>query len=190
MQRTRNIDRWLATWEAINPTKLAGIKDTDALAPFLKSANTFWKGSDVHDTENLGYTYPDIEKGNPEVTRQKFNKLEAWSIPDMPEAIDFKNWIPPDHPKEREPLDLSTAWVYSDGKIGYRKLSPPSQKKGNSIKPTASHRQAAAPIVTPEMSSRVPAPAADQAPMGIPATVSSSATPKVGQWYVDMEVER
>jgi hypothetical protein len=160
------------------------------LAPFLKSANTFWKGSDVHDTENLCYTYPDIEKGNPEMTKQKFNQLEAWSIPDMPEAIDFGSWIPPNHPMERQPLDLSTVWVYSDAKIGYRKLSAPSQKRGNSVKSAVSHRQAAAPIVTAEMSSRVPAPAANQAPMGILATVSPPATPKVVQWYVDMEVER
>jgi hypothetical protein len=66
------------------------------------------------------------------VTKENFNKLEAWSVyqPDPTTGIptEIQNWTPPVAPDQRKPLDLSDAWVYSDTKIGYKKLSPPSQK--------------------------------------------------------------
>jgi hypothetical protein len=179
----------LAVWESINKAKLASLSQGgEVLVPFLKTANTYWKSSDTHDTENLGYNYPDIDKQNPEVTKQKFNQLEAWSVPDQPTFTQFQNWIPPDAPKERQPLDLSDAWVYSDAKIGYRKLSSPSQKKGLSGKIAVSHRQAASAFSAAGFSPEESAPGLHQVHMGVPAP--STATTKVWQWYVDMEVER
>lgn len=185
-----NIDRWLAVWEAINQNKVPGLTDGEVLAPFLKSANTYWKASDAHDTETFGYTYPDIDKQDPAATTQNFIQLEAWSIPNQPQITQFQDWVPPEAPAERQPLDLSTAWVYSDAKIGYKKLSTPSPNKLIANKMTLSHRQATNTVAAAEISLKEAAPGAPEAPMGILSTPSAPPTEKTWQWYVDMEVER
>ena len=68
--RFSQIDRWLAIWQKMNPNSWFSDdeQNKDPLKSFrnvIKSAGEkdtgYWKSLDCKETENFGYTYPDIQ---------------------------------------------------------------------------------------------------------------------------------
>jgi hypothetical protein len=96
-----NFGRYLATWQAINPSKWFE-EHLDELAkpltPFLSQAadhnNGFWTSKMSEHLETFGYEYPDIIKGDAAATLSNFERLETWSLSNNPQA-----------PIERLPLE-------------------------------------------------------------------------------------
>ncbi|KAI9692221.1 MAG: hypothetical protein M1822_006451 [Bathelium mastoideum] len=103
-----NIDRYLAVWQAINSDWFDDDPDElkKPLYPFLSAdphaTKGYWNSSLSKQTEDFGYVYPDIVPDNAKATRNNFLKLEAWSLNPNPRA-----------PAGREPLDLSSALVFT-----------------------------------------------------------------------------
>ncbi|KAI9656603.1 MAG: hypothetical protein M1821_004810 [Bathelium mastoideum] len=101
---------WMHHWQvAINSDWFNDDPDElkKPLYPFLsadqKATNGYWNSSLTERTENFGYLYPNIVPGDAVATRGKFLELEAWSLQPTPKA-----------PSGREPLDLSSALVFTN----------------------------------------------------------------------------
>lgn len=112
------VDRWFAIWQAIHPKEthpeswfLDGDKEERArnLLPFRTSRNPdlYWKADSVYETTVFGYSYPDLDPGDPAKVLKGFQDKYEWSYRQAKKREEFGP-IPPD----MIPWVLTGAQVY------------------------------------------------------------------------------
>ena len=112
----RNIDRYLAIWQAAHPDSWFD-DDSDLakqpLLPFFSPKSQdhgdFWTSDSARDTRKFGYTYSDV-LSDPQATKDNFHSKYNWFVSSESKLEGWQPVIPPD----MIPLDLSRAQVYRD----------------------------------------------------------------------------
>ena len=175
----RQIDRWFAVWEAVNPDEWfppEHVGDLNAsLLPFRTSKDAsgekFYNSMDVKECDRFGYTYDDLSGKPPDQIRKDFREKYLWSFREH-EADPIG-----EPPKEMQPFDLSKAQVYQYGAVG----RPAFLKDGM------------LGVTLPIKESLVQAAENYAEALQAPSSITDAGEPKPDKavdWYVDDVVER